>query len=70
MRVFCKQGCKSIGGGIYNMNEYYDCIILDKVYFIFDKEHHTIRLDANYSAFSEHFYTEKELRKLKLKKLK
>jgi hypothetical protein len=69
MKVFCKQNCGSLGGAIYEINEYYNYKILNNTYFIFDKNENILRIDRDSAEYPKYFCTEKELRKYKLIKI-
>lgn len=70
IKVLCKRDCSTVGNAFFYKNETYYCEILgNSTYYILDKNGLILRMD-DHSLFSYHFYTEKELRKLKIEKLK
>lgn len=73
IKVICKESCQSAGGGRFIKNETYNCEVLGDAHYITDKNNNIIRLEENspydLSKFSTYFYTQREARKEKIKKL-
>lgn len=73
INVICKTKCSSAGGALFFEGEKYICEIVGKGHFITDKKGNILRLENDninkYGNLQTYFYTEKEARKLKLKKL-
>ena len=72
-KVLCKETCHSAGGAMFFANVIYNCDVLGHTYFIEDKDGDILRLEDNhvYKQINLHtfFYTEKEIRKLKINKI-
>lgn len=71
INVYCKKECGSVGGADFFQGKYYKCEKHGDVYYIFDNNKRLLKLssDPTYKNFNNYFYTEKQLRQSKLKKL-
>lgn len=71
--VYCKKKCGSLGGARFLPTNKYRCHVLGNSHTIIDSYGEILKIDkytnSSRSVLSDYFYTEKDLRKEKLKKL-